>query len=186
VVAVLGVIDRLERRPPGRALVPGSTLVLLGRTEATVAGSRWASERRGRADGALPTLDFDVHTRLLALVAAVIAEPGLATSVHDVSSGGLALALTECAMAGAIGCVVDGVDGVAALFSESPSRVVLGTSRPDDVLASAAQAGVDARVLGTTGGDNVAVDGLLDVPVAVAVDVWRRAIPDALGEAVGV
>ena len=57
--------------------------------------------------------------------------------------------------------------------------------RPDEVLARAARAGVDAQVLGTAGGDSVVVDGLIDLPVAAAVDAWRRAIPDALGEAVG-
>src|SRR5206468_2981099 len=46
VVGVLGVIDRLERRPPDLGLVPGGVLVLLGPEdqEASLAGSRWAWE----------------------------------------------------------------------------------------------------------------------------------------------
>jgi hypothetical protein len=43
---------------------------------------------------------------------------------------------------------------------------------------------VPARLLGTAGGDRVVVEGLLDVPVAVAVEAWRAALPGALGEAV--
>ena len=195
VVAVLGLIDRLDRRPPGRAFASESTLVLVGGTpagsddaaapEQSVAGSRWATECHGKPGGVLPPLDLGAHGRLLGLVADMVDEPGLVTSVHDVSSGGLALCLAESAVAGGVGCTVRGVSGVAELFSEAPSRVVVGTAMPADVVTRAASAGVPARVLGTTGGDAVVVEGLLDLPVHVAADAWRRAIPDALGDTWG-
>jgi hypothetical protein len=62
--------------------------------------------------------------------------------------------------------------------------VVLGTHRPDEVLAAAHSAGVPARVIGSAGGDRVVVAGLLDLAVTAAADAWRRALPDALREAV--
>jgi phosphoribosylformylglycinamidine synthase len=96
----------------------------------------------------------------------------------------LALALAEGAVRSGVGCTVDGIDGVAELFSESPSRAVLGTERPDEVLAAAEAAGIPARVIGAAGGDGVVVAGLLDLAVSDAADAWRRALPDALGEAV--
>ena len=49
-------------------------------------------------------------------------------AVHDVSSGGLAVALAEMAVAAGIGCAVDAVDDPAELFSELPSRFVIATS----------------------------------------------------------
>jgi phosphoribosylformylglycinamidine synthase II len=192
VVAVLGLIEHLDRRPPGRAFAPESTLVLLDAAggflddvpvpQPSLAGSRWATERRGTPGGVLPPLDLAAHARLLACVADLVNEPDLVTSVHDVSAGGLALCLTESAVANRVGCTVRGLSGVVELFSEAPSRVVVGTTVPSDVLARAGAAGVDARVLGSTGGDAVVVEGLLDLPVAVAADTWRRAIPDALDE----
>jgi phosphoribosylformylglycinamidine synthase len=184
VVAVLGVIDKLVRRPPGMAFWPGSTLVLLGTTDPLLAGSRWAVERHGHRGGTLPDLDLAAHGRLLALLETVVPVEGLLTSIHDVSGGGLALALAESALRGGVGCSVDGVSGPGELFSESPSRVVLGTSDSDDVLARASAAGVPARVLGTVGGDRIVVAGLLDLAVADAEEAWRVALPGALGEAV--
>jgi phosphoribosylformylglycinamidine synthase len=183
VVAVLGLIDRLDRRPPGMGLVAGSTLVVLGDGDGALGGSRWAVERHDRRGGVLPVLDLDAHARLLDLVAAVVNDD-LLSSVHDVSGGGLAVALTEAAVSSGIGCTVRGVDGPAALFSESPSRVVLGTTDPAAVLARAGAAGVPARAIGSVGGASVVVEGLLDLEVAVAANAWRAMIPTALGEPV--
>ena len=184
VVAVLGVIDRLVRRPPGMALTAGSTLVLLGATDPSLAGSRWAVERHGHRGGTLPPLDLAAHARLLALLETIVPVEGLLTSIHDISGGGLALALAESALRAGVGCRVDGVSGPAELFSESSSRVVLGTSDSDEILARASAAGVPARLLGTAGGDRIVVAGLLDIAVADAEEAWRVALPGALGEAV--
>jgi phosphoribosylformylglycinamidine synthase len=184
VVAVLGVIDRLERRPPGMAFSSGSSLVVLGETDPSLAGSRWAVERHGHRGGTLPALDLAAHARLLALMTRLVPVEDLLTSVHDISGGGLALALAECAVRSGVGCIVDGVDGIAELFSESPSRVVLGATQPDEVLAQAQAAGVLARVIGTAGGDRIVVAGLLDLAVSEAVEAWRVALPGALGEPV--
>jgi len=184
VVAVLGVIDDLVRRPPGMGFAPGSSLVLLGDTDPSLAGSRWAVERHGRRGGMLPALDLAAHARLLALLERTVAVEGLLTSVHDVSGGGLALALAESALRSGVGCTVDAVRDVAELFSESSSRVVLGTTRPDEVLDLAAAAGVPARTIGSTGGDRISVADLLDLAVTDAAEAWRAALPDALGEPV--
>ncbi|HEY7946238.1 MAG TPA: AIR synthase related protein, partial [Acidimicrobiales bacterium] len=184
VVAVLGVIDRLERRPPGMALVSGASLVLLGDTDPSLAGSRWAVERHGHRGGTLPALDLAAHARLLALMMRIVPIDGLLTSVHDISGGGLALVLAESAVRSEVGCTVDTVGDFAELFSESPSRVVLGTTQPDEVLAQAQAAGVPARLIGTAGGDRIVVAGLLDLAVSDAVEAWRVALPGALGEPV--
>ena len=106
----------------------------------------------------------------------------LVAGVHDVSDGGLGLALAECAVAAGVGCEVDGVDGHAELFSESPGRVVVGTTDPHEVLARAAASGVPARILGHPGGDRLVVEGLVDLPVSEAAAAWRRALPGALGQ----
>jgi phosphoribosylformylglycinamidine synthase subunit PurL len=185
VVAVLGVIDHLERRPPGTAHSAGSTLVLLGGdSDPSLAGSRWAVERHAQREGTLPGLDLAAHARLLSLVAGLVSSEDVLTSVHDISGGGLALALAEGAVRAGVGCVVDGVGGRAELFSESPSRAVLGTEHPDEVLARAQAAGVPARVVGTAGGPRLVVAGLLDLSVTEATDAWRGSLPGALGETV--
>jgi phosphoribosylformylglycinamidine synthase len=184
VVAVLGVIERLERRPPPPALTAGSSIVLVGSTDEALAGSRWAVERRAHRGGALFELDLALHRRLLELVAELVAEGELVDGIHDVSSGGLAVCLAECAVRGGTGAVVSGVTSHAALFSESSSRVVLSTAHPDDVLRRAGERAVPAQVIGSAAGDRLVVEGLVDLPVATLGETWRRALPQALGEAV--
>ncbi|HXQ44811.1 MAG TPA: phosphoribosylformylglycinamidine synthase subunit PurL [Acidimicrobiales bacterium] len=182
VVAVLGVIDDLARRPPGALFVAGTSLVLVGATDPSLAGSRWAVDVRSHRGGVLPTLDLSAHGALLRLVADLVTGGDLVVGIHDVSDGGLGLALAECAVRGGVGCVVEHVDSHAQLFSESPGRVVVGTTDPHEVLARAAASGIPARMLGRAGGERLVVDGLVDVSVADATSAWRDALPGALGQ----
>jgi phosphoribosylformylglycinamidine synthase len=184
VVAVLGVIDTLARRPPGTGFVDGTSLVLVGDVDPSLGGSRFAVECHGRRGGTLPALDLEGHGRLVDLMVDLVSAGDVLESVHDVSGGGLALALAESAVRAGVGCRVGPLSGVAELFSESPSRVVLGTAHPDEVVARALAGGVRARVIGRAGGDRIVVDGLLDLAVADALEAWRTALPGALGEPV--
>jgi phosphoribosylformylglycinamidine synthase len=193
VVGVLGLVDVVRRPPPGIGWGAGSSVVLLGPRTAGVGvahplgGTRWAVERRDRRGGVLPPLDLAAHGRVVEIVAALVAEAvgggdGLLDGVHDVSGGGLAVALAEMALSSGVGARLDGLAGHAELFTELPSRVVVATSRPDAVLDRAARAGVPAEVLGVAGGGRLVVDGLVDLPVDRLAGAWVRALPDALGE----
>jgi phosphoribosylformylglycinamidine synthase len=181
VVAVLGLIEHLERRPPGVGLIDNGRLLLLGPTEANLSGSLWASRLHGHKGGTLPTLDLDLHHRLLVLVAALVAE-GVLAGVHDVSEGGLGVALAEMVVRSGVGARAVGPADHAELFAESPSRVVV-CAQPEaaqDVFRRAQAAGVPASFLGGSGGDRLVIEGLVDVAVADAADAWRGAIPGAL------
>jgi len=182
VVAVLGLIDALDRRPPGVGLVDGAALLLVGgQGDLALGGSRWAVERGGgaRRGGPLPALDLALHARVVALVAGVVAD-GLVLGVHDVAEGGLAVALAEMAVASSVGFRV-AVRGAAELWTEAPSRAVVCTADPAAVEARAREAGVAVRLLGRAGGDRLVVDGLLDVGAAEAEAAFRGAIPAAVG-----
>ncbi|MGI9022373.1 MAG: phosphoribosylformylglycinamidine synthase subunit PurL, partial [Acidimicrobiales bacterium] len=93
VVGILGVVDHLDRRPPGVGLVDGAELLLLGpQPVASLAGSRWAWEAHGHVGGVLPALDVAAHLAVCALVGELVSD-GLLASTHDVSEDGLGLAL---------------------------------------------------------------------------------------------
>ena len=177
VVATLGLIDELRRRPPAIGLAEGGTLVLLGPRSASLAGSRWAREVRRFTGGRLPALDLELHRRLLSLVARLVSEweDPLLEGIHDVSAGGLAVCLAElaCSREEPVGLRVAGIAGVGELFSEAPSRVVVCTYRPADVTAAANAAGIDAAELGTAGGDRLVVEGLVDLPLSAVVEARR-------------
>jgi phosphoribosylformylglycinamidine synthase len=181
VVGMLGLIDRLDRRPPGVRLVDGATLVALGPETRSLSGSRWAWER-GHHAGPPPALDLETHAAVADLVRSLVVD-GLLAGVHDTADG-LGVALGEMAVRSAKGFVVD-VRGADAgwLFSESPSRVVACVSRghADDVVRAAQSAGVAVSRLGAVGGERLVVEGLLDVGLDEASAAWRDRLPDALG-----
>jgi len=189
VVAVLGVVEQLHRVPPSVALVDGAEVILIGRRSTGLSGSRWAVDRMGHRGGTLAPWDPQEHLRLLALVASLVNQPGLLAGVHDIADGGLAVALTEAALGGRggigdgpgwIGVTVEGIDGHGELFSEAPGRVLACTVDAAAVLAACGSAGIEARVVGRTGGDRVVVDGLVDLALADAAAAGHGALAGLL------
>jgi phosphoribosylformylglycinamidine synthase len=120
------------------------------------------------------------------LVAELVAEgvaggPGLLCGVHDVSAGGLGVALAEMALSAGLGVHVE-VAGHAELFEEAPSRFLAATHRPDEVADRASSAGATVTVLGTAGGDRLRIGALVTLSVERLRAGWSDAIPAALGE----
>jgi len=161
VVGMLGMIDRLERRPPGPVLVDGAKLVVVGPSP-------------GQA------LDFAAHRAVCEFVASVVND-GLVDGVHDVSDGGIAVTLGEMAVRSGVGFRV-AIDP-AELFVESPSRVVLAVAPANlkPVHERHVRCGVAAALLGEAGGDRLVVDGVIDFALTDAQDAWRAQLPAALG-----
>ncbi|HZI39110.1 MAG TPA: phosphoribosylformylglycinamidine synthase subunit PurL, partial [Acidimicrobiia bacterium] len=102
VVGVVGLIDRLDDRPPPAALAPARRIVVLGDTAPELGGSEWAAGMHGLLGGLPPAADLAAGARLCGLVAALVADRAV-VGVHDCSDGGLAVALTEMAIAGGCG-----------------------------------------------------------------------------------
>ncbi len=181
VIATLGIVDRLDRRPPGLRLVDGGRILMLGTTERELSGSLWA-RAAGHSTGTLPAVDLAAAAAVAGLVRELVND-GLVVGAHDVSSGGVGLALAEMAVKSGVGfrCarLADHVD----LFSESVGRVVVcveaETAR--QVIDACALAGVAVTQLGAAMGDRLIAKDLFDVGLAEATAAWRDRLPDALG-----
>jgi phosphoribosylformylglycinamidine synthase len=190
VVGLLGVIDSLVAPPPGWNWRDGDAIVLVGHREAAganpfpLAGSRWAT-RRGRRGGQLASFEA---TRLVstfnfvtAEVASICAGQGSdVTAVHDVSGGGLAAALAEMAAETGIGVNIARLEGHAELFAEFPGRFVVATSNAEALVARALAAGVPVTILGSVGGANVHLGGLIDVTLSRVTAHRAGALEEAL------
>jgi phosphoribosylformylglycinamidine synthase len=107
-------------------------VVLVGITRHELGGSLWAA-MQGQEGGNVPGVDPDLGQRVFRAVYLAISH-GLVRSCHDLSDGGLAVALAEMAMAGGLGadislrdvpCEDDAALDLVLLFSESPSRFLL-------------------------------------------------------------
>ncbi|HEY0835430.1 MAG TPA: phosphoribosylformylglycinamidine synthase subunit PurL [Azospirillum sp.] len=133
----------------------GDTILLVGDTVGHLGQSLYLREILGREDGPPPPVDLAVEKRNGDFVRGLILD-GLVVSSHDLSDGGLLVALAEMAMAGGIGAHLTGLDGADAgvLFGEDQARYVLAV-RPDaaaEVEARAKAAGVPLATLGRTQG----------------------------------
>jgi phosphoribosylformylglycinamidine synthase subunit PurL len=191
VIGGLGLVERLERRPPGIGWEQGATIMVVHpdapALAATLGGSRWAVEVRGHRTGSLPPIDLRSHRVVVELVTGLVAEgvagnSALLCGVHDVSGGGLGVALAEMALLAGVGAVVEGISSHAELFGEAPSRFVVATYHPNEVLSRAKAAGAAATVLGRAGGERLTIANLVTLPVDRLRAAWSGAIPDALGE----
>lgn len=140
VVAVMGVIDTVERRLPSGWQDDGENLYLLGSTKAELDGSAWAQVIHDHLGGMPPQPHLGAEKALAGLMVAA-ARDGLVTSAHDVSTGGLIQTLVEGVLRRGVGARVwlsevmetHGIDITEALFSESVARMVVSVAREDDV-----------------------------------------------------
>ena len=105
VIGVLGVHADVTRRVPIGLRTEGAAIVLLGRTAAEFGGSAWAQVTHGHCGGRPPEVDLAAE-RALAAVLTAAAAGGLLEAAHDLSEGGLAIALAECCLDQRVGCQV--------------------------------------------------------------------------------
>jgi len=156
---VLGIVGLLKIAAP--LTIPfanaGRAVVLLGglgsSDDVRFGSSEYAKEIVGQLWGLPPALNLDQEKRVQEAMRQIAAE-GLAESAHDLSDGGLAVALAECCFgAGQIGAQVDldsDLRPEILLFHEAPSRILVSTANPKAVSAIAEQHGVECVVIGTT------------------------------------
>ncbi|MDX6339116.1 MAG: phosphoribosylformylglycinamidine synthase subunit PurL [Streptosporangiaceae bacterium] len=183
VVGVLGVHADVTRRVPVGLRTEGAPIVLLGRTAAEFGGSAWAQVAHGHCGGRPPEVDLGAEQALAAVLTAAAAD-GLLEAAHDLSEGGLAIALAECCLDQGLGCQValQG-DLFTQLFSESAARAVVAV-RPGSERAFAALAarhGVPVQELGVAGGDSLVVQGSFDIPVDELAAAHTGTLPGIFG-----
>jgi phosphoribosylformylglycinamidine synthase len=139
-------------------------LVLIGETHGWLGNSLYLRDICGREEGAPPPVELAIERRNGDFVRALIGDGKLA-ACHDVSDGGLAVALAEMAMAARIGLTLDLPDGLQSetgwLFGEDQARYVLAVDAAslEAVLDAARNAGVVARAIGRTGGQSLTLGG---------------------------
>jgi phosphoribosylformylglycinamidine synthase len=190
-IGVVGLLDRWERHAVSHFDAPGRAIVLLGKNCEELGGSDWLALRRGIEAGLPPAVDLAAEGRLHKLLAAGV-EAGEIATAHDVSCGGLAVALAECTFIGRapVGAVIELSDTIrpdALLYGETTGRVIVTTRDTAALLARADEFGVPAQVVGETGGDRLVVsarggEAWFDLPIEQMRNVWRDAIPRRLEE----
>jgi phosphoribosylformylglycinamidine synthase subunit PurL len=184
-VGMVGLIEDESYWCPSGFREEGDAIILFGDTKDELGGSEYARMRHAGRLAQPPRVDLARERALVDLLLDLHAGR-LLSSAHDLSGGGFAVALAECAMQG-IGCVADltghadDLDAASLLFGESQGRVIASVRGGDvpRVLEMAARRGVPAIRIGTTGGGIVAVRRhgveLVEASVASLRRIWRDA-----------
>ena len=181
VIGVVGLIEDAAKTLTSWFKEAGDVAFLLGTTHAELGGSEFLQVIQGRAAGRPPALQVWSEKRLYGLVLEA-AGHSLLGSAHDLSDGGLAVALAECAFRnGEVGLggsfdLPEGQRPDVMLFSESASRMVVTTRDEAALTAMARRHSVPAFRLGPVGGDRLTLrEGattLVDLPVARLHEAW--------------
>ncbi|MFI7455304.1 phosphoribosylformylglycinamidine synthase subunit PurL [Nonomuraea sp. NPDC049714] len=183
VVGVLGVIDDVAKRVPTGFTADGLRVALLGETNEEFGGSEWAHVAHGHLGGLPPQADL-VAEQALGAVLVEAARRGLLEGSHDLSDGGLAIALAESCMARGVGATVAlSGEPFTGLFSESASRalVVVRPESFDELAVLCAEHDVPCYGLGVTGGTSLVVEDVLEVPVEELRATHTATLPALFG-----
>ncbi|AOZ93575.1 phosphoribosylformylglycinamidine synthase subunit PurL [Paenibacillus crassostreae] len=185
VVGMVGLVHDTDHITTQSFKKEGDVILLLGQTFAELGGSEFQTVLHGVAEGRPPVLDLQVEKKLLSSVLGAI-QGGLVQSAHDLSEGGLAVAIAESCISGSLGAQINITTELRsdiALFSESQSRILLSAT-PDQagqLKSYIEEQGVPVVTIGTVKNSNlnISINGLNAVNESVdsLKQVWKDAIP---------
>ncbi|MEU3993574.1 phosphoribosylformylglycinamidine synthase subunit PurL [Streptomyces platensis] len=181
VVAVLGVIDDVNRRTPIAFAEEGQLVYLLGDTREELGGSAWSQVVHDHLGGLPPKVDLE-RERLLAEVLISASRDGMIDAAHDLSDGGLIQALVESCLRGGKGArlvVPDGLDPFVLLFSESAGRAVVAVPRSEELRFTdmCGARGLPATRIGVVDGAEIDVQGQFSIPLSELKESHEATIP---------
>jgi phosphoribosylformylglycinamidine synthase len=167
----VGLLDDFTRSATLAFKRAGEAILLIGDTQGWLGQSIWLRDVCGREEGAPPPVDLAAEKRNGDVVRGMI-HAGTATAVHDLSDGGLLVALAEMAIAGNVGANLDAPPAStvphAWWFGEDQARyiVTVAEEQVEGILAKTRVVGVPCVRIGTTGGDALSIAGEPSLPVA--------------------
>ncbi len=194
VIAAIGRIEKQEWITTMNFKHYGDHIVILGETKPEMGGSEYYEYIHGLIGGIAPRIDFDKEKATMHTILDTIRK-GLVKAVHDVSKGGIAVALAEMCISGSIGASIDyskipahdlRIDEI--LFSETHSRFIIeiDDTSIDEFLSIMKKVGVAHNIIGKVGGDtlkfNKNKEELISIPLSDLKDSWLNSIPKCMGE----
>ena len=178
----VGVLADVTKHATVGFKAEGEAIVLIGETKGWLGQSAYLATVCGREEGAPPPVDLVVERRNGEFVRGLISA-GRLSACHDLSDGGLAVALAEMAMAKGIGASIAALPvgpAHAVLFGEDQGRYLLSlpAGAAEAIVAEAKAAGVPAEIIGKTGGSELVLPGEAAVSVAALSKTHESWLPD--------
>lgn len=177
----VGLIDDVANAVGAAFVADGDTIVLIGDTAGHLGVSQYLAEILDRKDGPAPHVDLDLERQNGDFVRGAILD-GSVNACHDLSDGGLGIALAEMAMASNLGADIsdlsEGLPLHAWLFGEDQARYLVTTNDPQALLAASRDAGVAARKIGAVQGLDLTIAGAGTISVATLKSAHEGWMPE--------
>ncbi|MBB6450836.1 phosphoribosylformylglycinamidine synthase [Geomicrobium halophilum] len=180
IVGMVGLVKDLEHVTTQHFKQAGDYIYVIGEAESAWGGSELQLLEDGEISGKVPHMDLDLEEKRQQQVLGAIRD-GLIQSAHDISEGGLAVAVAECVMDTEFGAAMTMENNAAELFSETQSRYVISVA-PEHA-QELEQAIPDARRYGTVTEEKALSiktreeQTLILQPTDTLTHVWKGAIP---------
>jgi phosphoribosylformylglycinamidine synthase II len=145
----------------------GDAIVVVGETKGHLGQSLYLREIEAREEGSAPPVNLGVEKRNGDFVRSLI-EAGRLDTVHDISDGGLLVAVAEMCMAGGLGAKLDLPNGIAHLFGEDQGRYIFAAP-PEvtkEILRAANAVNVPVALIGASGGLDLEAPGMQKTRIA--------------------
>ena len=191
VVSMVGLIEKAEEVTRSFISGEGESIILLGGLPHELGASYYLQTQFGKKEGRVPEIDLEGEKKVQEFLLSQISN-GSVQAAHDISEGGLLVALAEMLFEkNELGMTVT-IDSLgesgrldALLFGESQGRVLVSVSEEGEFISAAEQAGVPAQVIGCSdlsGRLKVSVAGneILDSKVSGLCEAWGQAISELM------
>ncbi|MBA4791233.1 MAG: phosphoribosylformylglycinamidine synthase subunit PurL [Pseudomonadota bacterium] len=181
----VGLVDDLHKSMTLGFKAAGEPIYVVGKTEGWLGASLYLQTICDLEEGAPPPVDLVAEKRNGDFVRALIRDE-VVTAVHDVSDGGILVAIAEMAMAGELGASLDkpaSIPAHAFWFGEDQARYIIVAAHGEgpDIVRRAEAAGVPLLKLGKTGGDRILLPGERSISVEGLRDRNETWLPIYMG-----
>ena len=184
-LAVVGLLDDVHKAVPSHFKRSGDEIFLIGETDPTeIGGSAYLATVHKVERGALPAMDYVRERKTCDGIRALIDEK-LIASCHDLSEGGLGIALAECCfkdyeapLGATLSLTIKGGRPDGLLFAESGARFLVSCSPQNvsAVRAKVAALGLTISGEGQVGGSSIKVDGIAEIDIRKGCEAWANGL----------
>ena len=180
-IGMVGILENIEKHLTQWFKDENDIIILLGKMKEELGGSEYLASIQNIVMGPVPEVDLEYEKRLIDAILEMN-DLNLLKSAHDISDGGLAVALAECCITGeySIGAKINipYKKPSAALFGETQARIIISTKPElkDKVKEIAEKYKIDFNEIGKVGGDRLVINDFIDIEVEKLKDIYFNAI----------
>ena len=186
VIGMLGLIEDLAHVRQSGFVDEGDFIILLGNLGGCVGGSEYLDLIHGRVEGDVPNIDLEYEKMVQDSVLEGIRQ-GVIKSAHDISDGGLAIALAECCMAGGnnLGAnivISRKIRDDELLFGETQSAIIVTISESDlmRIEEVSGKFQIPCETIGKVSGNSLSINSFFDIAVSKLRKIYESALPELL------